>query len=145
MTVADKLRVEQRRAPRRYARRRMRRAHDPSCLRRGGLGLGAHPQQQGGDTRRLRRQCQLAAGDQIELARLPPDFQHHAIQRIAGQRIGGGPQRGIDIDSPHRHQQARIETEFDQSAHRQRARFNFGEILPHPHQRSARDHPPREA
>jgi hypothetical protein len=143
MTIADKLRVEQRRAPRRYGRRRMRRAHDPSCLRRGGLWLRAHPQQQCGDARRLRRQCQLAAGDEIELARLAPDFQHHAVKRIAGQRVSGGPQRSVDIGGAHRHQQTRIEPEFGQSAHRQRAGFNLGEILPHPQQRPPRT--PREA
>jgi hypothetical protein len=117
----------------------MRRAHDPSCLRRGGLWLRTHSQQQSGDAGHLRRQCQLAAGDEIELARLAPDFQHHAIKRIAGQRVRGSAQRGIDIGGAHGHQQAWIETEFGQSAHRHRARFNLGKILPYPNQRP----PPR--
>jgi len=126
------------------SRRRMRRAHDPSCLRRRGQRLRRHPQQQTGDARGLRRQRQLAAGDEIELTRLPPDFQHHDTQRIAGQRIGGRPQRGFHISGAHRHQKTRIETEFGQPAHRQRARFNFGEILTHPHQRPPCRRPPRE-
>jgi hypothetical protein len=122
----------------------MRRAHDPSCLRCGGLGLRRQPQQQAGDARRLRRQRQLAAGDEIELPRFAPDFQHHGADRIAGKRIGGGPQCGVHIGRAHRHQQARIEAEFGPSAHRQRARFNFGEILTHPNQRPPCRRPPRE-
>ena len=47
MTIADELRVEHRRAPRTpgCGGRRMRRAHDPSRLRRRGLRLRRHPQQ----------------------------------------------------------------------------------------------------
>jgi hypothetical protein len=120
----------------------MRRAHDPSRLRRRGLRLGRHPQQQAGDAGGLRGQRQLAAGDEIELPRLPPDFQHHGANRIACQRVGGGPQRGVDIGRTHRHHKARIEPEFGPSAHRQRARFNFGEILPHPDQRPPCPYPP---
>lgn len=95
----------------------MRRAHDPSCLRRRGHRLRRQPQQQAGDTRRLRGQCQLAAGDEIELTRFAPDFQHHDTKRIAGQRVGGRPQRAIHVGGAHRHEQTRIETEFGQSAH----------------------------
>jgi hypothetical protein len=76
---------------------------------------------------------------------LPPDFQHDGAERIAGERIGGGPQRGVHIGRAHRHQQARIEAEFGQSAHRQRARFNLGEVLTHPNQRPPCRHPPRKA
>jgi hypothetical protein len=120
----------------------MRRAHDPSGFRRRRLWLRPYPQQQAGDAGGLGCQRQLAAGDEIELTRLPPDFQHHDAQRIAGQRIGGGPQRGIDIGGAHRHEETRIETEFGQSVHRQRARFNFGEILPYPQQRTSRANAP---
>jgi hypothetical protein len=122
----------------------MRRAHDPSCLRRRGQWLGGHPQQQPGDARRLRRQRQLAAGDEIELTRLPPDFQHHDAKRIAGQRVGGGLQRGVHVSGTHRHKAARIEAEFDEPAHRQRTRFNFGEILTHPNQRPPCRRPARK-
>ena len=152
MTVADKLRIEQGRAPRAARhlrrRRRMRRAHDPSCFGRRRLGLGRHPQHQAGRARGLRRQRQLAAGDEIELPRLAPDFQHDDADRIAGQRVGGRPQRAVHIGRAHCHKEARIETEFGQSAHRHRARFNLGEILPYPHQRPVWKfrcgHPPRE-
>ena len=113
----------------------MRRAHDPSCFRRRGQRLSRHPQQQAGDAGRLRGQCELAAGDEIELPRLPPDFQHDDAKRIAGERVGRRPQRGVHIRRAHRHQEARIKAEFGQSAHRQRTRFNFGEILTYPHQR----------
>ena len=122
----------------------MRRAHDPSCLRRRRQRFSRQPQQQPGDARCLRRQCQLAAGDQIELARLAPDLQHHDTHRIAGQRVGHGPQRGVHIGGTHGHKQARIEPEFGPSAHRQRARFNLGEILPYPNQRPPCGHPPRK-
>lgn len=118
--------------------------HDPSCLRRRGLWLHRHPQHQAGDTRRLRGQRQLAAGDEIELTRLAPDFQHDDAQRIAGQRVGSGPQRAVHVSRAYRHEEARIETEFGQSAHRQRARFNFAEILPYPHQRPPGARPPRK-
>ena len=123
----------------------MRRAHDPSRLRRRGLRLGRHPQQQAGDAGGLRCQRQLAAGDEIELTRFAPDLQHHDAERIAGQRVGGGPQRGLHVGGAHRHEEPRIETEFGQSAHRQRARFDFRKILPDPHQRPPRGRPPREA
>jgi hypothetical protein len=123
----------------------MRRAHDPSCLRRRGRRLGRQPQQQAGDARRLGCQRQLAAGDEIELSRFAPDLQHDGAQRVAGERVGGGPQCGVHIRGMHRHQEARVETEFGQSAHRQRAGFNFGEILTHPNQRPPRRRPPRKA
>jgi hypothetical protein len=148
MTVADKLRIKQRRAPRAAKRlrrwRRMRRAHDPSCLGRRRLGLCRRPQQQAGDARGLRRQCQLAAGDEVELSRLAPDFQHDDANCIAGQRVGGRPQRNFHIGGAHRHKETRIETEFGQSAHRHRARFNLGEILPYPHQRPPCRRPARK-
>jgi hypothetical protein len=123
----------------------MRRAHDPSRLRRRGRWLRRHPQQQPGDAGGLRGQGQFAAGDKIELPRRTPDFQHDNAERIAGQRVGGGPQRGVDIGRAHAHHAARIEPEFAPSAHRQRAQFDFGKILPHPDQRPARRHPPGKA
>jgi hypothetical protein len=123
----------------------MRRAHNPSRLRRRRLRLRRHPQQQPGDARGLRDQCQLAAGDKIERARLAPDFQHHCSKRIAGQRVGGGAQCGVDIGRAHRHQEARIETEFGEAIHRQRAGFDFGKILPYPDQRFSGRHPPCKA
>jgi hypothetical protein len=137
MTVADKLRIKQRRTPRaaKGGGRRMRRAHDPSGLGRRRLRLRRHPQHQTGRARGLRRQRQLAAGDEVELSRLAPEFQHDDADRIAGQRVGSRPQRDVHIGRPHRHEQTRIETEFTQPAHRHRARFNLGEILPYPHQR----------
>jgi hypothetical protein len=144
MTVADKLRVEHRRAPRAKgdSGRRMRRAHDPSGLRARRQRFGRHPQQQAGDARGLRSQCQFAAGDEIELPRLAPDLQHHDAKRIAGQRVGGCPQRGVDIRRAHGHEKARIEAEFGQPAHRQRAGFNLGKVLPHPHHGPPGRHPP---
>lgn len=123
----------------------MRRAHDPARL--GGRRLRGcrQTQQQRGDAGGLRGQGQLAAGDEIELARVAKNFQHHGAERIAGQRVGGGPQRGVDIGGAHDHQQARIEAEFGQPRHRQRARFNLTKILPHPDQRPARGDPSGEA
>jgi hypothetical protein len=112
----------------------MRRAHDPSGLGRRWLGLGCHPQHKTGDARSLRGQRQFAAGDEIELSCLAPDFQHDDANRITGQRVGGGPQRAIRIGCAHGHEKAWIETEFGQPAHRHRARFNLGEILSYPHQ-----------
>ena len=146
MTVANEFGVENRRAPRLPWRRwrRMRRAHDPSRLRRRRAGRCRDPQQESGDAGGLRRQGQLAAGDEIELARLAPEFQHHRAQRIAGERIGRGPQRGFGVGRAHRHQQARIETEFGKAAHRQRARFRFRKILTHPEQWPPRGDAARE-
>ena len=122
----------------------MRRAHDPSGFGGRGPRLRGHPQQKRGDAGGLRGQSELAAGDEIELARLPPDFQHHGAERIAGQRVGSGPQRGVGVGRAHGHQQPRIETQLAQPAHRQRTGFNFRKILPHPDQRPARRHPSRE-
>ena len=119
----------------------MRRAHDPPRFRRRGLWLRRHPQQQAGRAGGLRRQRQLATGNEVELTRFAPDLQHHGTERIAGQRVGRGPQRHLHVGGAHGHQKPRIETEFGQSAHRQRARFNFGKILPYPHQRPPCRHP----
>jgi hypothetical protein len=112
----------------------MRRAHDPSGLGRRRLGLRRHPQHHAGDARSLRGQRQFAAGDEIELACLAPDFEHDDANRIAGQRIGSRPQCVVHIGDAHGHEKAWIETEFGQPAHRHRARFNLGEILSNPHQ-----------
>jgi hypothetical protein len=146
MTVTNQLRVEHRRAPSApwCGRRRMRRAHDPSCLRGRGSRLRRHPQQKCGDAGGLRGQRELAAGDEIELAGLPPDFQHDGAERIAGQRVGGGPQRSVSVRRAHRHEQPRVETELAKPAQRQRTRFNFRKILPHPDQGPARRYPSRE-
>lgn len=122
----------------------MRRAHYPSCLRGRRPRLRGHPQQQCGDAGGCRGQCKFAAGDEIELAGLPPDFQHDGAERIAGQRVGGGPQRGVGVRGAHRHEQPRIETQFAKPAHRQRTGFDFRKILPHPDQRPAWRYPSRE-
>ena len=123
----------------------MRRAHDPSSLGRRGRRLSRHPQDKAGDARRLRCQCQPAAGDEIELPRFAPDFQHDDAKRIAGQRVSGRSQCGVHIRRTHCHQTARIETKFGPSAHRQCARFNFGEILTYPNQGPPCRHPPHKA
>jgi len=136
MTVAAQLGVEARRAPDvSLLRRRMRRTHDPSGLRGGGQRRGRNPQQQAGDAGGLRGQRQLAARNEIELARLAPDFQHHGAERIAGERIRRGFQRALDIDGAHRDEAARIEAKLGKPAHRQRARLELAKILPHPDQR----------
>jgi hypothetical protein len=92
----------------------------------------------------LRRQRQLAAGHEVQLARLAPDLQDDNPQCIASQRVGRGSQCAVHIRCPYGHDKTRVETELGQSAHRHRARFNFGEILPHPHQRSSCGRPPGE-
>jgi hypothetical protein len=112
----------------------MRRAHDPSGFGGRRLGLRRHPQHKAGDARSLRGQRQFAAGDEIELPRRAPDFQHDDANRIAGQRVGGCPQCVVHIGCAHGHETAWIETEFGQPVHRHRARFNLGEILPYPYQ-----------
>jgi hypothetical protein len=78
------------------------------------------------------------------LTRFAPDFQHDTANRIAGECVGGRPQGGVHIGRAYGHQQTWIEAEFGQSAHRQRARFNFGEILPYPHQGPACHRPSRK-
>ncbi len=123
----------------------MRRLHDPSGLRCRGRWLRRNAQHQTGDAGGLRCQCQLAAGDEIELPRFAPDFQHHGPHRIAGERVGRRPQCIIHVGRAHTHQPSRIEAEFGQPAHRQRAGFDFGKILAHPHQRALCRQPSREA
>jgi len=147
MTVADKLRVEDGHSPRAPARmgRRMRRAHDPPGFRRRGGRLRRQPQQQAGHAGSLRGQGQLAACNEIELPHLTPELQHHRAQRIAGKRISRRPQCAFRIEGAHRHQTTRIETEFGKPHHRQRARFDLAEILPHPYQRPPGRNPRRQA
>jgi hypothetical protein len=79
------------------------------------------------------------------MSRLAPYFQHDGTERIAGQRIGGRPQRTVHIGCAHRHEKPRIETELGKSAHRHRARFNLGEILPYPQQWPDARRPARES
>jgi len=143
MTVADKLCVEDRRAPRMPARGRgrTRRAHDPSRLCRRGLWGGCKPQQKRGDTGGLGGKRQFAACHEIELAHLAPDFQHHRAQAIAGKRIRRRPHCAVRIVRAHRDQVARVEAELNEPAHRQRTGFKFGKILPYPDQRPPSHNP----
>jgi hypothetical protein len=122
----------------------MRRAHDPSRFRGRRAWRSRDPQQKSGDAGALRGQRQFAARHEVELPRLTPDFQHHSTQRVAGERVGGRPQRAFAIGRAHRHQAARIKPKFGKPAHRQRAGFNVGKILPHPDQRPARRNPSGE-
>ncbi len=118
----------------------MRRAHDPSRLRGRRVRGCRDPQQQRGDAGGLRGQGQFAARDQIELTRLAKNFQHDGAERVAGERIGRTAQRAVDIGRADSNDMTRIEAEFGQPAHRQRAGFDLGKILPHPDQRpSPRD------
>jgi hypothetical protein len=150
MTVADKLCVEDRCTPRApgcgvCGGWRMRRAHDPPRFRGRRVRCRRDPQQKSGDTGGLRRQGQFTARHEVELPRLAPDLQHHGAERVAGERVGRRPQRAFTIGRAHRHEATRIKAELRKPAHRQRARFNFGKILPHPDQRPARRDPPGEA
>jgi len=146
MTIADKFCVEDRRAPRvpKRHRWRRRRAHNPSRLRRRGLRLRRHPQQETGDAGRLRGQRQLAACNEIEMAGFAPDFEHDGTKHLADERVGRRPQCALHVGGAHRHEKARIKTKFGEPAHRQRAGFNFGEILTDPNQRPMGRHPPRK-
>ena len=86
----------------------MRRAQHPSGLSRRRQRLRRHTQQQPGHAGGLGCERQLAARHEIELARLPPDFQHHGSERIAGQRIGRGPKRALDVNGVHREEVAMV-------------------------------------
>lgn len=123
----------------------MRRTQHPSRLRGRGQRLRRHPQQEAGDAGGLRGQRQLAARHQIELARLTPELEHDSTERIAGERIGRGAQRALDVSRTHHHHAARIEAEFGEAAHRQRTGFKFRKILPHPQQRPLRRDAARKA
>ena len=92
----------------------------------------------------MRGQCQLAAGDKVELSRLAPDFQHDGAHRIAGERVGSRSQCMLDISGVDTDETTRIQTEFGKPAHRDGARFNFREILPDPNHRPPRGHAPRD-
>ena len=78
------------------------------------------------------------------MPRFAPDFEYDGAKRLADKRVGRRPQRGVYISGTHRHEKARIETELSQPAHRQRAGFNFGEILTYPNHGPACRHPPRK-
>jgi hypothetical protein len=147
MTITNQLRIEQRRAPGipGQGRRRMRRAHDPARLCGRGGRRGAKAQQQRGDPGGLRGKRQLAAGDEVELARIAKDFQHDGAQRIAGERVRCAAQCCFDIGSAYGDQTARIEAKLVKTARRQRAGFHFRKILPHPDQRFARRNSCRDA
>ena len=144
MTVADKLRVEQRRSPCvrwMWARRRMRRAHDPSGLRGRRPRLRRHPQHQSGRHLKLARPMSACGWRQDRAVaprpRLParrrPPHRRRARRRPSATRV--------DIGRAHLTRRARIQTEFGKSAHRERARFNFREILPDPDHRTPRRRP----
>jgi hypothetical protein len=90
----------------------------------------------------LRGQCQLAAGDQVELSRLAPDLQHDGAHRIAGERISGRSQCMVNVGDVDTDETTRIEAKFGKPAHRDGARFNFRKILPDPNHRPPRGHAP---
>jgi hypothetical protein len=123
----------------------MRRTHDPARLCGGGRRRSTHPQQQRSDPRGLCGECEFAAGDEVELARLAKGLQHDGAERIAGERIRRGAQRCLGIGGADGDEQARIEAELGKAVRRQRAGFNFRKILPHPDQRFARGHPSGDA
>jgi len=123
----------------------MRRAHDPPALGRRWPRLRSQPQHQAGRARGLCGQCQLAARNEVELSRFAPDLQHDRAHGIAGQGVGGRPQRLFDIGSTDSHEKPRIETEFGKPVHRDCAGFDFGKILPDPDHRPARGHAACEA
>jgi len=105
MTVTHQLRVEYRRTPRapHRARRRMRRAHDPSGLRGGRDRRPRQAQQQRGDAGGLRGQRQFAARHEIKLLCIAPDLHHDGAERIASERIRRRPQRAVDVGGAHGH------------------------------------------
>jgi hypothetical protein len=123
----------------------MRRAHDPSAFRGRRRRRRCKPQHESSDAGSLRGECQLAAGDEIELPRFTPDLQHDRAERIAGQCIGCGAQRAFDVEGAHRHQSTRVEAKLGKPMHRQAACFELAKILPHPHQRPPRTDTRREA
>ena len=123
----------------------MRRTHDPSGLGGRGPRLRRHPQHQPGRAGSLRGQCQLAAGDKVELPRLTPDLQHDRAHRIAGKCIGRRSQGLLDVGGVDADETTRIETEFGKTVHRHSARFDFGEILPDPDHRTPLGHAPGNA
>ena len=90
-------------------------------------------------------QCQLAAGDKVELPRLAPDLQHDRAHRIAGERIRSRSQCMVHVSRVDADETTRIETEFGKPAHRDGPRFNFREILPDPNHRTPRGHAPRNS
>jgi hypothetical protein len=90
----------------------------------------------------LRGQCQLAAGDKVELSRLAPDLQHDRAHRIAGERVGRRSQGLLDVGGVDTDETPRIQTKFGKPVHRHSARFDFGEILPDPNHRPTRGHTP---
>ena len=150
MTVANQLRVEHRRAPR-SPQAATPAANAPRCTIHlvsavEGCGCGRDPQHQAGDAGSLRGQGQLAAGDQIELPRLAPDFQHHradarrrpAHRRRCATRYRHRPRARVTSRRGSRPSSAK-------PAHRQRAGFNLGKILAHPDQRTPRRQPSRQS
>ena len=141
MTVANELGVEHRRAPRaarRWARRRMRRAHDPARLGGRGLRRRRHPQHQRGDAGGLRGQRQLAAGDEIERRASPQTSSTTAPS--ASQASASAAVRNAVSTSAARTVTSRRGSSPSSAkpAHRQLAGFDRGKILPHPDQRLAR-------
>ena len=147
MAIADKIDVEDRRAPGFpwRCRRRARGLHHPARLR------GAHHRQRRGPQHHaahagvLRGERVFAAGDEIEGAHLAPQVEHDGTKRIAGQCIGTDAQRHLVIGRLDQHDAARIEAEFLQPAHRQRATFAGNKILPDPEQRFCPAQPLRHA
>jgi len=111
----------------------MRRAHDPSGFRGRSLRFRCDPQHEAGDARGLRRQRQLAAGNEVELLRLAPNLHHDDTHRIADKRVRSRPQRMVHVASAYSDEKAGIEAELDEPVHRHHARFNLGEILPYPY------------
>jgi hypothetical protein len=89
-------------------------------------------------------QCQLAACDEVDLLRFAPNLQHDGAHRIAGQRVGGRPQRLINVNGADGDEKTRIKTKLGKPVHRDGPCFDFREILPDPNHGSPRGHAPCE-
>ena len=147
MTVANQLCVEQRRAPRTPGEPggecAARTIHRVSAVE--GAGAAASRSISAVTPEASRGQRQLAAGDEIELPRLAPDFQHDGAERIAGKRVGGGTQRGLAVGARARSRAGadRGRVRASRSSTARRIRFPQNPAAPRPAAR-ARD-PPRDA
>lgn len=119
----------------RLPRPRRQGAHLPARAGGAGLRLCRHPQQQGQDAGRLRRQREAPTGGQVELARRAPGLDQGRSERGAARRFRAGPQRALAIPDPDQQDLRGIEPELGQARRMQLSGLGIEEILPDPEHR----------
>ena len=109
-------------------------AHQPAGFGRARNGLGGVAQGKQSDAVFCRRQCQPAAGNEVENLRSRPGFDHHRAKAGAIQCFRAGTQTRRRIGGFHHQKARRVDAKSGKAAGKNAAPFDGCKILLHPEQ-----------